>query len=238
MTSELYQQYSREIDNNLTQDFDENETLKDSIDTALQNGGPLKNFLTPKPNDHNHDFNALFSRLDNSLYTLIRTGDNKKKKYYLYAIEKASHIYNKENQADSAEAIAAHYAYEARLGNAPPGASAAVASAQHAKRQTNPHDTISGPVRARQLKNDPFTGKPNKTTNTFEAPVEYRDHKGMTTSRGDGAAPPPPPVIYPPLSEGGKSSRRHRRGRTLHKRRKSSKVRKMRHRHTHTRSRR
>ena len=60
--------------------------------------------------------------------------------------------------------------------------------------------------------------------------------KPVTNNTSDGAAPVIDPGV---LTEGGgKSRRRHRRVRTLHKRRKSSKVRKTRYRRTHSRTRR
>jgi hypothetical protein len=81
-------------------------------------------------------------------------------------------------------------------------------------------------------------GSPTEVPQLSVLPGDNDQHTGITPQREMGGFKSFPKKTTGEPRKGGKSSRRHRRVRTLHKRRKSSKVRKTRYRRTHSRSRR
>jgi hypothetical protein len=160
----------------------------------------------------NRDQNTLYIATQDSLYNLIEQS-KEGKAYYKEVFFQAKDKFTDKTQAAQAPPQAAPQlpfgtTFISQAETAPPSTSAAESDSTTSSAKLNKPDL------------DNLGAPLNHTPDTSQKPLYNPFLSGM------------------PSKKGGKSSRRHRRGRTLHKRRKSSKVRKTRYRRTHSRTRR
>jgi len=197
------------------QAFDESPTveldddMKEKIDEDLSNYDNFRNQILKNfviKNDNDDGLNRCDSKNVEKLKSQINVESPKRKAYYLYALDKICEAHAKQEKKEEQKTNQGVTSHLAPFG----------IGREEEPSGLTPHesDTVFGPKNPNFSPGGFFVSKvPKKYVGGGEEYV----------------------LEAPSTYSGGKSRRRHRRGRTLHKRRKSSKVRKTRRTHSRTR---